>query len=139
MRLRHLLIGLVCLHSALGQVNEKLLKGMQYRLVGPFRGGRVLAVAGIPGDPQTPSVTSGIRLGSPAATTRGFGPDEFHTVGRYIVEVLRALAQGPADNGAIEARVREQVRDLCVRFPIYPEFGLERMRERQPRSADRSG
>ena len=94
---------------------------------------------GIPFDPQKPTVTSGIRLGSPAATTRGFGPDEFHTVGRYIVEVLRALAQGPADNGAIEARVREQVRDLCVRFPIYPEFGLERMRERQPRSAHRSG
>jgi len=93
---------------------------------------------GIPFDPQKPTVTSGIRLGSPAATTRGFGPDEFHTVGRYIVEVLRALAQGPADNGAIEARVREQVRDLCVRFPIYPEFGLECMRERQPRSADRS-
>jgi glycine hydroxymethyltransferase len=94
---------------------------------------------GIPFDPQKPTVTSGIRLGSPAATTRGFGPDEFHTVGRYIVEVLRSLAQGPADNGAIEARVREQVRDLCVRFPIYPEFGLERVRERQPRSADRSG
>ena len=94
---------------------------------------------GIPFDPHKPTVTSGIRLGSPAATTRGFGPDEFHTVGRYIVEVLRALAQGPADNGAIEARVREQVRDLCVRFPIYPEFGLECMRERQPRSADRSG
>ena len=94
---------------------------------------------GIPFDPQKPTVTSGIRLGSPAATTRGFGPDEFHTVGRYIVEVLRALAQGPADNGAIEARVREQVRDLCVRFPIYPELGLERVRERQPRSADRSG
>ena len=93
---------------------------------------------GIPFDPHKPTVTSGIRLGSPAATTRGFGPDEFHTVGRYIVEVLRALAQGPADNGAIEARVREQVRDLCVRFPIYPEFGLECMRERQPRSADRS-
>jgi glycine hydroxymethyltransferase len=94
---------------------------------------------GIPFDPQKPTVTSGIRLGSPAATTRGFGPDEFHTVGRYIVEVLRSLAQGPADNGAIEARVREQVRDLCVRFPIYPEFGLERVRERQPRSVDRSG
>jgi glycine hydroxymethyltransferase len=94
---------------------------------------------GIPFDPQKPTVTSGIRLGSPAATTRGFGPDEFHTVGRYIVEVLRALAQGPADNGAIEARVREQVRDLSVRFPIYPEFGLEHVRERQPRSADRSG
>jgi glycine hydroxymethyltransferase len=74
---------------------------------------------GIPFDPQKPTVTSGIRLGSPAATTRGFGPEEFRMVGSYIVEVLRALAQGPADNGATEARVRENVRNLCARFPIY--------------------
>ncbi|HEY1433676.1 MAG TPA: serine hydroxymethyltransferase [Stellaceae bacterium] len=74
---------------------------------------------GIPFDPQKPTVTSGIRLGSPAATTRGFGPEEFRLVGRYIVEVLRGLAQGPADHGATEARVRENVRNLCARFPIY--------------------
>jgi glycine hydroxymethyltransferase len=74
---------------------------------------------GIPFDPQKPTVTSGIRLGSPAATTRGFGPDEFRIVGSYIVEVLRGLARRPADNGATEARVRENVRDLCARFPIY--------------------
>ena len=85
---------------------------------------------GIPFDPQKPTVTSGIRLGSPAATTRGFGPDEFRTVGRYIVEVLRALAQGPADNGAAEARVRENVRELCARFPIYGECGVEHERDR---------
>jgi glycine hydroxymethyltransferase len=85
---------------------------------------------GIPFDPQKPTVTSGIRLGSPAATTRGFGPDEFHTVGRYIVEVLRALAERPVDGGSIEKRVREQVRDLCMRFPIYAEFGAKRARER---------
>jgi glycine hydroxymethyltransferase len=74
---------------------------------------------GIPFDPQKPTVTSGIRLGSPAATTRGFGPEEFRIVGSYIVEVLRGLARRPADNGATEARVRENVRDLCARFPIY--------------------
>src|SRR6516162_6568561 len=73
----------------------------------------------IPFDPQKPTVTSGIRLGSPAATTRGFGPEEFRKVGSHIVEVLRTLAQRPADNGATEARVRESVRTLCAQFPIY--------------------
>jgi glycine hydroxymethyltransferase len=74
---------------------------------------------GIPFDPEKPTVTSGIRLGSPAATTRGFGADEFRAVGRLIVEVLRARAPGRNDNGAAEARVREEVRELCRRFPIY--------------------
>src|SRR5215469_1693515 len=73
----------------------------------------------IPFDPQKPTVTSGIRLGSPAATTRGFGPKEFQKVGSHIVEVLRGLAQRPADNRATEARVRESVRALCAQFPIY--------------------
>ncbi len=75
---------------------------------------------GIPFDPQGPTVTSGIRLGSPAATTRGFGADEFRCVGRLIVEVLNALAGKPGENGAAEARVRDEVRELCARFPIYP-------------------
>jgi glycine hydroxymethyltransferase len=74
---------------------------------------------GIPFDPQRPTVTSGIRLGSSAATTRGFGQEEFRMVGRWIVETLKGLAQGSADNGAIEGRVRETVRQLCARFPIY--------------------
>src|SRR5262249_49047254 len=85
---------------------------------------------GIPFDPQGPTVTSGIRLGTPAATTRGFGPDEFRTVGQYIVEVLRALAHAPTDNGATEARVRENVRELCARFPIYGELCTEHERDR---------
>jgi glycine hydroxymethyltransferase len=75
---------------------------------------------GIPFDPERPTVTSGIRLGSPAATTRGLGPAEFRTVGRLIVEVLSALARRPAATGAVEARVRDQVRELCAGFPIYP-------------------
>jgi glycine hydroxymethyltransferase len=84
----------------------------------------------IPFDPQKPTVTSGIRLGSPAATTRGFGTAEFRTVGRHIVEVLRALAQRPADNGATEACVRANVRELCAQFPIYRELGIEHERDR---------
>jgi len=80
----------------------------------------------IPFDPQKPTVTSGIRLGSAAATTRGFRPDEFRIVARYIVEVLRAFAQRPADVGATEARVRVEVRGLCSRFPIYPEVRAAR-------------
>jgi glycine hydroxymethyltransferase len=83
---------------------------------------------GIPCDPQKPTVTSGIRLGSPATTTRGFGPDEFRTVGDYIVEVLHALGQASSADGATEARVRENVRELCARFPIYGELGAERAR-----------
>ncbi|MBV8090229.1 MAG: serine hydroxymethyltransferase, partial [Alphaproteobacteria bacterium] len=74
---------------------------------------------GIPFDPQRPTVTSGIRLGSSAATTRGFGQEEFRTIGRWIIETLNGLAKGSADNAAIEARVREAVRQLCARFPIY--------------------
>jgi glycine hydroxymethyltransferase len=74
---------------------------------------------GIPFDPQKPTITSGIRLGSPATTTRGFGPEEFRIVGEYIVEVLQALGRSPTDNGAAEGRVRLLVRDLCSKFPIY--------------------
>ena len=74
----------------------------------------------VPFDPEKPTVTSGIRLGSPAATTRGFGPAEFARVGALILEVLDGLASGSNDNGAIELSVRRRVRDLCDRFPIYP-------------------
>jgi glycine hydroxymethyltransferase len=77
----------------------------------------------IPFDPEKPTVTSGIRLGSPAATTRGFGADEFRTVGRLIVEVLRSRAHARNDNGAAEVQVREEVRELCRRFPIYGQAG----------------
>jgi glycine hydroxymethyltransferase len=78
---------------------------------------------GIPFDPQKPTVTSGIRLGSPAATTRGFGRTEFRQVGLWIAEVLRAVAKAPGGDAAVEARVRGEVRRLCARFPIYPECG----------------
>jgi glycine hydroxymethyltransferase len=75
---------------------------------------------GIPFDPQKPTVTSGIRLGSPAATSRGFGAKEFAEVGRLVVEVLDGLAaSGESGNVAVEAKVRADVADLTRRFPIY--------------------
>jgi glycine hydroxymethyltransferase len=75
---------------------------------------------GIPFDPEKPAVTSGVRLGSPASTTRGFAEAEFRQVGDLIVEVLDGLSADPNDNAATEARVRERVLALCRRFPIYP-------------------
>ncbi len=70
---------------------------------------------GVPFDPEKPAVTSGIRLGSPAGTTRGFGEAEFRQIGRWIVEVVDHLG-----DEAVEARVRDEVVALCDRFPIYP-------------------
>ena len=74
---------------------------------------------GIPFDPEKPMVTSGVRLGTPAGTTRGFGEAEFRQVGQLIVEVLDGLAANRADNSAIEASVHERVTALCRRFPLY--------------------
>jgi glycine hydroxymethyltransferase len=76
---------------------------------------------GVPSDPEKPTVTSGVRLGTPAATTRGFGVAEFQEVGRLICEVLDGLkANGEDGNGSVEAAVREKVGALTARFPIYP-------------------
>ena len=75
---------------------------------------------GIPWDPEKPMVTSGIRLGSPAGTTRGFGEAEFAEIGRLIVEVIDGLAANGEDgNGAVEAAVKAKVKVLCDGFPIY--------------------
>ena len=76
----------------------------------------------IPFDPHPPEDPSGLRLSSNAGTTRGFGVEEFRQVGAWIGEVLDGLAANPADNGAIESRVRAEVSALCQRFPIYPEL-----------------
>ena len=76
---------------------------------------------GIPFDPEKPTITSGIRLGTPAATTRGFGQAEFREVGALIIEVLDGLANSPDDNSAVEQSVRARVRALCERFPVYPD------------------
>ncbi|MCX7646205.1 MAG: serine hydroxymethyltransferase [Rhodobacteraceae bacterium] len=76
---------------------------------------------GIPFDTEKPTVTSGIRLGTPAGTTRGFGEAEFRQVGRWITEVVDGLAaHGEDGNGAVEAKVKGEVAALCARFPIYP-------------------
>jgi glycine hydroxymethyltransferase len=75
---------------------------------------------GVPNDPQKPTITSGIRLGSPAGTTRGFTTSEFEQVGKMIAEVLDGLAANGADgNQAVEAKVKEEATALCQRFPIY--------------------
>ena len=76
---------------------------------------------GVPFDPEKPTITSGVRLGSPAATTRGFGVAEFQLVGEYILEVLDGLAtNGEEANASIEAEVGKKVIALTDRFPIYP-------------------
>jgi len=76
---------------------------------------------GVPFDPEKPTITSGIRLGSPAGTTRGFGQDEFRQIGRWIIEVVDGLAANGEDgNAEVEAKVKAEVANLCARFPIYP-------------------
>jgi glycine hydroxymethyltransferase len=75
---------------------------------------------GIPFDPEKPAVTSGIRLGTPAGTTRGFGVAEFETVADLIADVLTGLAANGAEaNGKAEVAARATVRDICARFPLY--------------------
>ncbi len=74
----------------------------------------------VPNDPEKPMVTSGIRLGTPAGTTRGFGPAEWKEIGKLILEVLDGLkANGAEGNAATEKSVRAKVKALCARFPIY--------------------
>jgi glycine hydroxymethyltransferase len=98
------------------------------RLTGKLAAERLEAAAitcnknGVPFDPEKPTVTSGIRLGSPAGTTRGFGAAEFRAVGEMIADVLDGLASGGNDNSGVEAAVRARAEDLCRRFPIYPGF-----------------
>ncbi|OUL81854.1 serine hydroxymethyltransferase [Paraburkholderia hospita] len=74
---------------------------------------------GIPFDTENPTVTSGIRLGTPAGTTRGFGTAQFEQIGQMILEVLSALEHEPAGDEQVERAVRSRVRDLCSQFPIY--------------------
>ena len=80
---------------------------------------------GIPFDPEKPFVTSGVRLGTPAGTTRGFGEAEFDEIGELISEVLDGLKSANSDEGnaAVEAHVREKVQALTERFPLYPYLG----------------
>jgi glycine hydroxymethyltransferase len=76
---------------------------------------------GVPFDDEKPTITSGIRLGSPAGTTRGFGEAEFRQIGKWIIEIVDGLAaHGEDGNGAIEDKVRAEVAQMCARFPLYP-------------------
>jgi len=78
---------------------------------------------GIPYDTRSPFVTSGIRLGTPAGTTRGFGTAEFTRIGQLIAEVVDGLSRnGDEGDGQVEQRVRDRVAELCAAFPIYPDL-----------------
>jgi glycine hydroxymethyltransferase len=78
---------------------------------------------GIPFDPEKPQITSGVRLGSPAGTTRGFGPSEFKRIGEMIVQILDGVAaNGPEGNTLVEDAVRKEALALCAAFPIYPDL-----------------
>ncbi len=97
-----------------GKVSEKALE----------RAGITCNKNGVPFDPQKPFVTSGVRLGSPACTTRGFGVAEFQQVGHLIAEVLDVLSQNQtAEDTMVEKAVHEKVVALTDRFPIYPDLG----------------
>lgn len=80
---------------------------------------------GVPNDPQSPFVTSGIRLGTPAATTRGFGPDEFRQVGDMILEVVNGLSEANSEDGntSVEEAVKAKVIALTDKFPVYQSIG----------------
>ncbi|HAU28896.1 MAG TPA: serine hydroxymethyltransferase [Rhodospirillaceae bacterium] len=74
----------------------------------------------VPFDPEKPGITSGVRLGSPVGTSRGFGRDEFVDIGEMIVAVLSALSKNPDGDADVEAKTRAHAAALCARFPIYP-------------------
>ena len=73
----------------------------------------------IPFDTQSPMITSGVRLGTPASTTRGFSQKEFVLVGQLISKLLKGLAKNPENNTKVEMEVKKEVIDLCGAFPIY--------------------
>jgi len=105
-------------HLMLVDLRPKGLKGNDTEL-SLERAGMTCNKNAIPFDPEKPAVTSGIRLGSPAATTRGFGTDEFRQIGEMIGDVLEGLAAHPDDNSSAEKEARTKVEALCQKFPIY--------------------
>jgi glycine hydroxymethyltransferase len=105
-------------HLLLVDLRPKGLKGNQVEQA-LERAGITCNKNGIPFDTEKPTVTSGVRLGTPAGTTRGFGASEFREIGRLIVEVLDALRASPEGHAATERRVRREIFALCERFPIY--------------------
>ncbi|MHC8493713.1 serine hydroxymethyltransferase [Thalassospira sp. SM2505] len=105
-------------HLMLVDLRPKGLKGNTAE-VALERAGITCNKNGIPFDTEKPTITSGIRLGTPAGTTRGFGVEEFKQIGELIGDVLDAMVDSPEGNAEVEAAVRAKVEDLCKRFPIY--------------------
>lgn len=105
-------------HLMLVDLRPKGLKGNAAE-VALERAGITCNKNGIPFDTEKPTITSGIRLGTPAGTTRGFGVAEFQQIGELIGDVLDAMVDNPEGNAEVEAAVRAKVEDLCKRFPIY--------------------
>ncbi|ELR65609.1 Serine hydroxymethyltransferase [Photobacterium marinum] len=105
-------------HLMLVDLRPKGLKGNQVEEA-LERAGITCNKNGIPFDPEKPMVTSGIRLGTPAGTSRGFGAEEFRQIGEWIGDVLDGLAANPENNSEVEKRVKQQVQKLCGRFPLY--------------------
>lgn len=105
-------------HLLLVDLRPKGLKGNQVEHA-LERAGITCNKNGIPFDSEKPTITSGIRLGTPAGTTRGFNEAEFRQIGEWILQVFDGLKDNPEGNAAIEQQVRAKVADLCTRFPIY--------------------
>ncbi|AIY40612.1 Serine hydroxymethyltransferase [Collimonas arenae] len=105
-------------HLLLVDLRPKGLKGTQVEHA-LERAGITCNKNGIPFDTEKPTVTSGIRLGTPAGTARGFGIEEFRTIGRLTVEIFDALARKPEGDTEVEKKVLAEVQALCKRFPIY--------------------
>ncbi|OKH89979.1 serine hydroxymethyltransferase [Thalassospira sp. TSL5-1] len=105
-------------HLMLVDLRPKGLKG-NVADIALERAGITCNKNGIPFDTEKPTVTSGIRLGTPAGTTRGFGTEEFKLIGKLIADVLDALVDQPEGDAEVEASVRAQVQELCNKFPIY--------------------
>lgn len=105
-------------HLLLADLRSKRLTGTQAEKA-LERAGITCNKNGIPFDTENPTVTSGVRLGTPAGTTRGFGAAHFEQVGQMILEVLSALEREPNGDEQVERAVRSRVRDLCSQFPIY--------------------
>ncbi|WP_319002038.1 serine hydroxymethyltransferase [Burkholderia contaminans] len=105
-------------HLLLVDLRARRITGMQAEKA-LERAGITCNKNGIPFDTENPTVTSGIRLGTPAGTTRGFGTAQFEQIGDMILAVLAALARNPDGDGGVERAVRTRVRDLCAQFPIY--------------------
>ena len=106
-------------HMVLLDLRPKGVKGRDAEMA-LERAGLTCNKNSIPFDPEKPSVTSGVRLGTSAGTTRGFGEAEFRRIGELILTVIDSLAAaGPDGNRDVEGKVLAEVRDMCGKFPIY--------------------